>query len=443
MTVDTIAPPSIPRNTTLGGEAIGELSRLIAGAFDRTELEFLLRVKLNFDLAGELDTAVPYITLVFRLILALERRGSIVDFLRAVREARPKRDDLRAAIDIQCPRAKETPDLAAAATAAAAGLGAVKDKLDDPMVRNLVAPHREELAQLMEGIGVLANYKILHNSLQTIQLTHLVQMISDMQRLKTDELAGQTLEVHLFQLRDLCEEGLEAANGLPDVAAVRAAELDWLDKFKALLDRIEHAVDSLDDREGGRALRSLRLLIRPASSRINAFLSATADRLPLERLITIVEQVVSATALDGGTISEMRRGLQSLQSMLPQLKGRIVEHNKWQEIEQEFIDTDIFTDQGTPDSIDNFRDAWPDMKKKVAALADTAPAADWAQKSQTLSTAIDGNLAADMDRARRNFSSFRRTVQFQFFEVDRSLRKHCVSVLAIRAPLKSLLSEVS
>src|SRR4051794_40837314 len=104
---DTMAPMVIPRSATLGGEAIGELSGLVESAFDRTELEFLLRVKISFDLQRELDTAVPYGTLVFKLILALERRGSIVDFLRAVREARPRRqDDLWKAIDRHCPQAK-------------------------------------------------------------------------------------------------------------------------------------------------------------------------------------------------------------------------------------------------------------------------------------------------------------------------------------------------
>jgi hypothetical protein len=37
---------------------------------------------------------------------------------------------------------------------------------------------------------------------------------------------------------------------------------------------------------------------------------------------------------------------------------------------------------------------------------------------------------------------FRRTVQFHSFDVDRALRNQCEAVLAIRVPLKSLLSEV-
>src|SRR5271169_6642053 len=188
--------------------------------------------------------------------------------------------------------------------------------------------------------------------------------------------------------------------------------------------------------------RALRLLIRPESYRINSLLSATTDRLPLERLIPTVADVVKATAAQGSATAELREGLQSLQNLLPQLKGRVVEHNQWQDIEREFILTDEFTDQGTPDSIQDFQDAWPAMKQSVAALARTEPAAPWAVKSQTWATSIDANLAANIEKARTGFTVCRRTVQFHFFDVDRALRYQCEAVLAIRVPLKSLLSEV-
>jgi hypothetical protein len=433
----------MPQVIEFEGEVVGELSGLISSAFNRDELTFFLKVKLDFDLPRELDMATGDETLVFRLILALERRGVIVDFLRRVIEARPKRTDLRDAIGRNCPEALQAaPDVTVTANAAAAGLDVVKAKLDDPAVRRLIAPHRDELVQLMEGIEVLANYKRLHDYLQTIQLTHQLQMVSDMQRLRSDEIAGTTLDAHVFDLNDLCGKALEAAQALPDTAAVRAAELRWIDKLKSVIDQIRRAVDGLDDREGARALRALRLLIRPESYRINSLLSATTDRLPLERLISTIADVVKATAREGAATVELREGLQSLQNMLPQLKGRVTEHNQWQDIEREFILTDEFTEQGTPDSIQDFTDAWPAMKQSVAALAGTEPAAAWAVKSQTLAASIDANLAANIDKARTGFTVFRRTVQFHFFDVDRALRNQCVAVLAIRVPLKSLLSEV-
>jgi hypothetical protein len=102
----------MPRIVEVEGEAIGELSALIASAFDRPELKFLLKVRLDFDLERELGTATGDDQLVFELILALEGRGAVVDFLRRVIEARPKRDDLRAAVGRNCPEALQpAPDV--------------------------------------------------------------------------------------------------------------------------------------------------------------------------------------------------------------------------------------------------------------------------------------------------------------------------------------------
>ena len=61
----------MPQTVELEGEAIGELSGLISSAFSRDELTFFLKVKLDFDLPRELDTATGDETLVFKLILAL------------------------------------------------------------------------------------------------------------------------------------------------------------------------------------------------------------------------------------------------------------------------------------------------------------------------------------------------------------------------------------
>jgi hypothetical protein len=245
-----------------------------------------------------------------------------------------------------------------------------------------------------------------------------------------------------------------AAKSLPDTAAVRTAEIRWLDKLRSAIDSIRLAVNNLDDREGARALRTLRLLIRPESYRINGLLSAAADQLPLERLISTITEVAEATARDGSAAAELRDGLQSLETLLPNLKSRVIEHNKWQDIEREFILTDEFTDQGTPDSIQDFLDGWPSMRQSVGVLAQYDVAAPWAQKSETLAKSIDAGLAdivgtADVaanveivKKTRTAFTVYRRTVQFHFFEVDRALRTQCEAILTIRVPLKSLLSEV-
>jgi len=426
----------------LKGSDLQTLWRMIVDSFNQDEIKRILRFSTDL----RLDKTVrpqEFEGVVFDLMERLEDDGNLHLFLRGIHDDRPALTDLRNAIATICPEAlKTSAGVAVDAKRAAVGVEVIAEQLSDPQVRSLVVPHRDELKRLMDGIEVLANYKRLHDYLQTIQLTHQLQMVADMQRLRGDEIAGTTLEAHLFDLDNIYDEALKAAKCLPDAAAVRADEMRWISKLRSTIDQIRRAVDNLDDREGGRALRSLRLLIRPESYRINGRLSAVADELPLERLLSTIADVVQASAQAGVTAVELQDGLQSLQKMLPELKGKVAEHNKWQDIEREFILTDEFTDQGTPDSIQDFTDAWPSMRRSVADLAQLDAAASWAQKTQNWAGNVDANLAANTDKARAAFVAFRRTVQFHFFEVDRALRTQCEAILAIRVPLKSLLSEV-
>src|SRR5947208_1323098 len=115
----------------LDGPGIEKLRDLIAAAFSPDDLEFLLRVKMNLDLYGELVArGLADLTMVFRLIVELERRGSIVVFLRRAVEARPQRADLHDAVAQYCPDALQAePDPKVAAGAAARGVEQLRAQL--------------------------------------------------------------------------------------------------------------------------------------------------------------------------------------------------------------------------------------------------------------------------------------------------------------------------
>jgi len=427
----------------LEGEAFGQLVDLVTAAFERDEFRYLLRVKMNLRLDVITKDDDPMQMVVFRVFEKFEREGVVVVFLRAVLGARPNRGDLRTAIGRCCPPALEpAADAKVAADKAATGVDLLKDQLNNPAVRKVVVPHRQELVELMEDIGVLANYKRLHDYLQTINFTHYPQLVDEIKRLRQDPLAATNLEEHVDLLNDIRSKAGEAANALPDTAAVREEQLLWVNKLQDFIEELRQAVAALDDRRGAQAIRSINRLVRPQPSRLNTLLSLTAKKLPLEGLVQTIGEVVKTVATGEASSVEMREGLQSLQNMLPQLKGRVTEHEQWQEIENEFLTTDEFIEQGTPDSVAEFNDMWPDAKVKIAALAGTDPGAAWANRSKSLADLIDKALGVDNSSVRTNFRIFRHTVLFHFFQVDRALRAQCEAVLAIRQPLQSLLSQV-
>jgi hypothetical protein len=426
----------------LDGEDFGKLCELIAACFNEDELAYLLRVKMNKRLDVEVEPA-PLRIMVFRLLEKFERQGIVVFFLQKAVAACPNRNDLHDAVEKCCPLALQPGlDVKTAAEKAATSVDALKDQLKNPDVRKVVIPHRDELTELMKDIDVLANYKRLHDYLQTINFTHYPQLADEIKRLRQDPVAATSLEEHVDQLNDIRSRAREAANALPDTAAVREEQLLWVNKLHDLIEELRQAVEALDDRRGAQAIRTINRLLRPQPSRLNTLLSLTAKKLPLEGLVQTIDEVVQTVATNEASSVEMREGLHSLQNMLPQLKGRVTEHEQWQEIENEFLTTDEFIEQGTPDSVDEFNELWPEAKARVAALAGMDPGSAWAKRSKSLAESIDNALAADVVSARTNFRTFRHTVLFHFFQVDRALRSQCEAILAIRTPLQSLLSQV-
>jgi hypothetical protein len=386
---------------------------------------------------------LPLRELVFRMLEAIRKRGITALFLRVVLEARPTREDLREAIARHYPEALETqPRFEEQARSLAAGVETLQTQLTTPAVRAVVTQSRDKLEQLIEDADILANYKALHDSLHVIQLTQYPQVADNVKRLRSEPLAAATLEDHVHQLRYICSDARNAAEALPNTAAVRAQELQWVTTIQSAIAELSKAIDNLDDQSAARAVRSIRQVIRQEPFRINTLLTLTAQKLPLEDLLRTIEMV--AEAVSGGALPmrELRNALQSVRNILPQLRGRVAEHNQWQDVENEFWGADEFLERGTPESIVEFNLLWPAAKSKVESLARTEPEAEWAKASAKLAGLIDANIAGQIELARINFRRFRHAVLFHFCQVDKALRSQCQAILEIRAPLRSLLNEV-
>src|SRR5438270_13867995 len=102
--------PQPPDYCSVCGDDLGRLATEIRNAFVADELEELVRVTFSEGLyQSYVGRDLTDEVLVFRLLEALERRGTIVIFLRAVRRARPHRQGLIDLIGSLCPQATTDP----------------------------------------------------------------------------------------------------------------------------------------------------------------------------------------------------------------------------------------------------------------------------------------------------------------------------------------------
>lgn len=442
----SVVPPLVALTVfKLPGAGFGELMTLIAEAFGRSDLKQLVKINLDINLDELVDLESNRSTLVFELLEALEQRGNTPLFLHHVVKARPARHDIRAAVERYCPQALETlspPETDA--RKAAIGVEMLRDRLDTPAVRSLVTLYRAELTQLMDDVDALANYKALHDYLHTIQLRHYPRLVDNVKRIRTDPLAVEEIETHIYNLQDICHNARKAAGALPEKAALRAEETEWVTMLETSIADLRKAVENLDDQDAARAVRSLRQIIRAQPFRVNTRLTLTAENLPLERLIETLKQVIAIKAIPGNgvTTTNLENALGSLQNLLPQLRGRVAEHKQWQAVDNDFWAAAEFVEKGTPESIEEFHQLWPAAKSSVEALWGVDPEADWAKTAQKLADLVTNDLPNHIDSARINFRRFRNAALDHFYQVDKALKSQCEAILAIRAPLRSLLSEV-
>src|SRR4030095_12230085 len=95
----------LPDDCTGDSEDLGRLATAIGNAFNADELDQLVRITFSEGLyQSYVGRDLSDEVLVFKLLEALERRGTIVIFLRAVWLARPHKQDLIDLIEKLCPQ---------------------------------------------------------------------------------------------------------------------------------------------------------------------------------------------------------------------------------------------------------------------------------------------------------------------------------------------------
>jgi hypothetical protein len=430
----------------LSAAAFDALIDLVSSAFDVDTLEMHVKRKLGINLYEIVEEKSTLKLQVYKLLKASERDGYTTSLLRSMAEAKPGRFDLRRAIAQHYPQALEAPPSPGVQSQTiVTGVETLQIQLvESPAVRDVIGASREELDSLMEKIDILFNYKVLHDCLHTIQLRQYPIIVDKVKQFRTDPLTSADLETDILELKDICSDARKAAEALPDDAAARAQQLQWVRTLESAIAELRKGVDDSDDHGVARAVRLIRRVIRQEPFRVNALLIFVADTLPLEELAQTIEKVISTTVGAGGVpASELKDALHSLRNnILPQLRGRVAEHKQWQEVENDFWEAEDCIERRTSDSIEEFSELWPDTKSRVESLALTEPETDWARATKKQASLIDADVARHVDSAMEKFEYFRKTALFHFYQVDKALKAQCAEILKLRAPLRSLLSKV-
>jgi hypothetical protein len=430
---------------TIEGAAIDSLITEILDAFDAQELNQAIRVEFGVSMYAEyVASDLAGRDLVFELLEAFRRRGTTAIFLRALRRRRPTKPSLISVIQELCPAAMGEPRSAKAEVRTVkTGLEELLARADDPIVKPALQSSSRNLEGLADGFVQLKAYKGLHDCLQVIQLKQYRLLISDLKRLRDDPQASYTLDSQVRELENCSRTARASAELLPDTPRERRMEIKLIvDPLETAVKDLDMAIKNLDDRSAGSSARAIRGLIRMQPVRVNAILTATAEDLPLDSLIAAFQDVRARLGNGNPARANIDNALQSLQNLLPRLRGAVAEHDRWQSIENELWAADQSMEQGPEPQVEEFKANWGRARPLIEVLQSRDPEADWVKNSKKFADEVDVALPADITRARINYGRFRNEALLQFSRVDGVLSALCAEIVELGKPLRDLLKKV-
>lgn len=432
----------------LDGPAIEALTQAIEGAFTVAELEALILFTFSKGLYIEyVPEGLTGRYTTFLLLQALKQRGTVAQFLRAICKARPQNLDLLVTIRRTCPSAmQDSPRDQERVEDVCQGLKTLralqKDNSNDVKITAHVRASREELKELASGLQTLQAYKILHDTLQKVQVKPYKLLIELIRKLRTEPTAASALRGHLAELGMLCEDARQGVEGLPDIPRERKPELRWIGTLETALRELRKAVQELDDMGARLAVSSITDVIGYDPARVNGLLRDCAESLPLDSLIETFSRV-SKICLNDDKAQVFDAAIGALENLWSKLGGTVTQHDHWQDVETQLWGADMEIERG--ERLGDFILYWKKAKPKIGVLWGLDPSAAWISDAEQFSREIDTAVNADpvdFVATTASYGLFRVIALTEFYIFDNKLRRLCGEVLKISRPLVDILDRL-
>jgi hypothetical protein len=432
---------------------IDGVAKGVGDVFNFLQLDAILyRCTGRHEINGYTNDKLPRWTVARNCIDGAEKDGIIVLFLAYILSALPTSTPLYDLVVQALPEAKNAlPEVKAQLEDVKTGLERTRALLDDPTARSTIVQSKETLEGVEKGISLLDGYKGLHDCLHLLQIKQISLLIASTATIASDDVQYDALREYKDQVRTQVQSARGVAERLPDEPTLRSVETKWIDELETAAKFLQK---SLDDRNPSMAkigiIRMSRVLqFQPP--RLNDLILAAAKQLPLQQLSVTLSKLARGSA---EAATELANAQTALERLGQALRGRVAEHDMWQEIDKQiWVIEQLFAE--TVDQTDDFTAAWPDLQTPLRTMADLSPEAEWSRNVRSYSDRIDIELlrlqpleAAPADGKRpkslllNRFADLRSEARLRFFIVDQQLKRDCELLVGIGAPVKGILGEI-
>jgi hypothetical protein len=318
------------------------------------------------------------------------------------------------------------------------GLVALGDLMQEREVRDAVIAFRIHFQRVCGRIGVVGDYKDLHDLLHTLQLHCYDRIRQEAKRFPDDDLAVDDLREHAATLQSTIDDlrHVEQRGSLPP------GEVSWIQRdLEPALGLLHAALETLEPKSLRRTISLLNRVLTARPSEINTRLNDAARDLPFTELIqamTVVRDRMRSLDLDLEKVQQFETGIETLARLGQTLTAMVADHDQWQEAEQELR----LTEETWDGTIEGIEDSWSRIRETLEPMTrdSTEPwAASFRQEAQRMSAAL---ATQDLERAQRCFRSFRRQASNRFHRVDVMLKDQCDELRKVAEPLAALLRRI-
>ena len=319
------------------------------------------------------------------------------------------------------------------------GLDALIQLMEAPEVRAAVVAFQADFKAACEQIGMLGDYKDLHDRLHDLRLRCYSNIIREAESFQSDEAARERL-ADLYQLD--VQRVIDGVQMVADRGVVVTGETPWIRDLVQAGEMLGGAIEHVEPDQLKKAIRLLNrvLSVQPSlNTRLNA--AARALRLPaLVEGLTRVRNHLARPDLDPDKVQQFGAGGDALDSLHDNLTALVNEHDQWQLVDLELrrIEAELERD---PD-VAEVELSWPSLK----AMAEPLYREKTDAKSMSIKAEGDKLESAiatqDPARMRQAFRRYRQQADERFYRVDATLKRLCDELRKVGEPLAAVLRTI-
>ena len=313
------------------------------------------------------------------------------------------------------------------------GLAELARQLRAPGVREKLAEFRTIFSAARDQIGLLNQYKALHDTLQALERPFNL-VARDRRRLVENPAAWDELAQPLTELQEVARTALDLMAD-PRLADESAWGMQQLQLAGADLDM---ALSQSDPRCLDVAVGRYKRVLARELPRADSRLASCAGDLRLALVTQALGKVQAALVgnrPDLGALRELATWTATLAALKARLDTLVPTHHRWQAVDSELRGVAASL-SGAPSDLEL---AWDDLLRQTTPLFGNV-ADEWATTLNTLGAQISAALSAgEIPQARRLFITYQSRATRRFGEVDKTLLATCNELREAGAALDLIL----